>query len=164
MIIKQVKEYSNRQRIDINKSDGLNSGSEVVILSKSDYDNLINENKDLNNELTAKTTELQLLKDQENNLKDIVTDSIAPIDKHYQKELENKDNQIKQLKHQLNTLQAKANQHNLDMQGLNVFTMFFLRKHKKLISNFNDTITAITNDPKIIDADTKAIPGSKKNK
>ena len=164
MIIKQVKEYSNRQRIDINKSDGLNPGSEVVILSKSDYNNLINENKDLNNELTVKTTELQLLKDQENNLKDIVTDSIAPIDKHYQKELENKDNQIKQLKHQLNTLQAKANQHNLDMQGLNVFTMFFLRKHKKLISNFNDTITAITNDPKIIDADTKAIPGSKKNK
>lgn len=163
MIIKQVKEYSNRQRIDINKSDGLNPGSEVVILSKSDYDNLINENKDLNNELTAKTTELQLLKDQENNLKDIVTDSIAPIDKHYQKELENKDNQIKQLEHQLNTLQAKTNQYNLDLMGLSKW-IFIRGKHKKLISNFNDTITAITNDPKIIDADTKAIPGSKKNK
>ena len=162
MIIKQVKEYSNRQRIDINKSDGLNPGSEVVILSKSDYDNLINENKDLNNELTAKTTELQLLKDQENNLKDIVTDSIAPIDKHYQKELENKDNQIKQLEHQLKSLQAKTNQYNLDLMGLNKLDIAIFGKHKKLIKNFSEDISIIGSDLEFISTEKKSIPGNKK--
>lgn len=164
MIIKQVKEYSNRQRIDINKSDGLNPGSEVVILSKSDYDNLINENKDLNNELTAKTTELQLLKDQENNLTEIVENVTAPIYENHKKELIKKDNQIKQLELQLKVMESKINQYNLDLMGLNKLDIAIFGKHKKLIKNFSEDISIIGSDLEFISTEKKSIPGNKKNK
>ena len=65
--------------------------------------------------------------------KNLIADEIAPIDNHYQRELQNKDKQIKSLEMQLKTLRAKTNQYNLDMQGLNAFDMVLLRKHKKLI-------------------------------
>lgn len=160
MLFKQIKEYSNRQRIDINKSDGFTPGAEVVILTAKEYEDLKQNLMDLNNKVTAKDSELQVMKNQEQNLKELIADAIAPIDKHYQKELQNKDNQIKLLEMQLKTLQAKTNQYNLDMQGLNAFDIVVLRKHKKLINSYNEDITKISNDPKIIDADAKAIPGS----
>ena len=156
MINKQVKEYSGRQRIDLNKSDGFTPGAEVVVLLKEDYDNI----KTKLYEFNAMDKELQILKNQEQNLKQIIEDVTAPIDNHYQNELEKKDKQIERLEDELNTLKAKANQYNLDMQGLNLFDIGLFRKHKKLIQNFNDDLVAISNDQKIIDADAKAIPGS----
>ena len=40
MITKIVKEYSNRQRIDLNKGDGFSAGDEIILLTKSEYDNI----------------------------------------------------------------------------------------------------------------------------
>lgn len=162
MIIKEVKQYSNRQRIDINKNDGLTPGSEVVILTTNEYENIKQNLMDLNNKLTSKDSELQVMKNQEQNLKEIISDAITPIDEHYQKELSNKDKQINQLQMQLKALQVKTNQYNLDMQGLNVFDIAIFRKHKKLIQNFNDDIALVEVDRKIVDADAKAIPGNDK--
>ncbi len=160
MLFKEVKQYSNRQRIDINKSDGLNPGAKVVILTANEYEDIKQNLMDLNNKVTAKDGELQVMKNQEQNLKELIADAIAPIDNHYQKELEIKDKTIKQLQMELKTLKAKTNQYNLDMQGLNAFDMVILRKHKKLIKSFNEDITIIGIDPKIVDADAKAIPGN----
>lgn len=166
MIHKKVKEYSNRQRIDLNKKDGLDADAEVVIMSASEYDgikqnilNLTSQLRNTENKLNAKKDEIQIYKDQEQNLKEIIADAIAPIDEHYKKELSIKDKQIKQLQMQLKALQVKTNQYNLDMQGLNALDMFIFRKHKKLIQKFNDEIAVIEDEPKIVDADAKAIPG-----
>lgn len=55
---------------------------------------------------------------------------------------------------QLKALQTKTNQYNLDMQGLNVIDIAVLRKHKKLIQDFN---TAIADADAVIDADIKKV-------
>lgn len=164
MIKKQIKEYSKRLRIDINKSDGFNPGDNVILMTAKEYGNIKTKLYDFN----AMDTELQLLKNQEQNLKEVINDVIAPIKEQYDKELyskdsiiEQKDMEIKQLQLQLDLLKTKTNQYNLDMQGLNIIDMTILRKHKKLIKNFDSEITKIKIDPKIIDADAKAIPGDK---
>ena len=169
MIHKQVKEYgtkTKRQRIDLNKKDGFDADADVVIMTASEYDgikqNILNLTRQLRtteDKLAAKEDEIQIYKDQEQNLKKIVEDVTAPIDDHYQKELRIKDDKINQLQVQLKALEQKTNQYNLDMQGLNAIEILILRKHKKLIQKYNDEITLLAVDPKIIDADAKAIPG-----
>lgn len=170
MINKKVKEYSNRQRIDLNKNDGFNPGDEVIIITAKRNDEIKETILDLRsqlisaeNKLAAKDDEIEIYKNQEQNLKEIIADAIAPIDDHYQKELSKKDNEIDQLKKQLDLLKDKINRYNLDMQGLNAIDIGIFRKHKKLIKNFNDEITLIGADPKIIDADAKTIPGADGN-
>lgn len=167
MIHKKIKEYSNRQRIDLNKKDGFDAGADVVIMTAKEYDgikqnilNLTSQLRTTENKLSAKDDEIAIYKNQEQNLKEIIADAITPIDKHYQKELSNKDNEIKQLQVQLKAMQDKTNQYNLDMQGLNAFDLLIFRKHKKLIKSYNEDIAIIGVDPKIIDADAKAIPGA----
>ena len=144
MIIKQVKEYSNRQRIDINKRDGINAGAEVVILSKMEYENLINENE----KLTADSLKLQAMETQEQNLKNIIENITTPIYENHKKELTAKDDKIKQLEHQLKSLQAKTNQYNLELMGLN-FIDFVRGKHKRAILEFDKTISLFVNADKL---------------
>ena len=165
MIHKKVKEYSNRQRIDLNKKDGFKADNEVVIMTADEYDgikqNIINLTRQLRsteNKLYAKEDEIQIYKDQEQNLKQIVEDVTAPIYANHQKELSKKDKEIKQLQLQLKTLQAKTNKYNLDMTGLNAIEILIFRKHKKLIHNFNDEIAVLGVDPKIVD--TEKLPGN----
>lgn len=165
MIIKKVNEFGNktkRQRIDINKGDGLTPGSEVVIIPLTKYEDTKQKVLELKENLIKKNQELQLMQDQEQNLKEIIADVTAPIDEHYKKELKKKDDKIKQLELQLKTLQLKTNQFNLELMGLNFIDIGILHKHKKLIKNYNDDITLLGVDPKIVNADTKAIPGEDK--
>ena len=169
MIQKQVKQFgkkSPRLKIDINKSDNLTADTDVVILTADEYagikQNIINLTKQLRSaedKLSAKVDELQIYKDQEQNLKQIIEDVTAPIYENHQKELSKKEDEINQLQRQLKTLQAKTNQYNLDMQGLNAIDILILRKHKKLIQKYNDEITVLGAGPEIVDADAKAIPG-----
>ena len=150
MIKKKVKEYSKRKRIELNQSDNIDAGAEVIILSENEYNQLLAKINDYD----AVKKENQILHNQENNLKKIVDDVTAPIYDQHQKELTNKDQQIKQLQIQLKALQTKTNQYNLDMQGLNVIDIAVLRKHKKLIKDFN---TAIADADAVIDADIKKV-------
>ena len=169
MIHKQVKEYgtkNKRQRIDLNKKDGFDADADVVIMTASEYkgikDNIINLTRQLRtteDKLNAKKDEIKIYKNQEQNLKQIVEDVTAPIYENHKKELSIKEDEIKQLKMQLKALEQKTNQYNLDMQGLNLFDFAIFRKHKKLIKNFNDEITLLAAEPKIVDADARAIPG-----
>lgn len=173
MIQKQIKEFgkkSPRLKIDINKSDELPAGTDVVIMTANEYDgikqnilNLTSQLRTTENKLYAKDDEIAIYKDQEQNLKEIIADAIAPIDKHYQKELSKKDKEINQLQVQLKAMQDKTNQYNLEMQGLNAVDLLIFRKHKKLIKSYNEDIAIIGVDPKIIDADAKAIPGADEN-
>ena len=151
MIIKQVKEYSKRKRIEINKTDNIDAGAKVIIFSENEYKELQNKVNDYD----ALLKENQILQKQENNLKEIIKDVTAPIYENHQKELTSKDNDIKQLQVQLKLLQTKANQFNLNMQGLNVIDIA-LRKHKKLIADFNTAIADVDADA-IIPADVKKI-------
>ena len=44
--------------------------------------------------------------------------------------------------------------------GLNAIDIAIFRKHKKIIKNYSEEIAVVGVDPKIIDADAKAIPGN----
>ena len=160
MIFKQVKEYSKRQRIDINKSDGLTPGDEVAIIPVKKYEELEAELLELQENIKQKDNEIQLLQKQDQNLKEIIQDVTAPIYENHKKELQKKDSEIKQLQMQLELMKNKTSQYNLELMGLNAIDIAIFRKHKKLIKNYSDEIALVGVDPKIIDADAKAIPGN----
>ncbi len=159
MIKKEVKAYgkTQRQRIDFNKGDHLEVGQEVNILTNQEYTELL----ECQSELQKVKSELMAMQNQEVNLKELIQDVTAPIYENHKKELENKDLQIKQLTNELNALQIKINQYNLDMQGLNLIDIAILRKHKKLIKDFNSTISFADKGANIVDVDAPAIPGDK---
>ena len=159
MIKKEVKAYgkTQRQRIDFNKGDLLEVGQEVNILTNQEYEELL----ECQSELQKVKNELIAMQNQEVNLKELIQDVTAPIYENHKKELENKDLQIKQLTNELNALQIKINQYNLDMQGLNLIDIAILRKHKKLIKDFNSTISFADKGANIVDVDAPAIPGDK---
>ena len=159
MIKKEVKAYgkTQRQRIDFNKGDLLEVGQEVNILTNQEYDEFL----ECQSELQKVKNELIAMQNQEVNLKELIQDVTAPIYENHKKELENKDLQIKQLTNELNALQIKINQYNLDMQGLNLIDIAILRKHKKLIKDFNSTISFADKGANIVDVDAPAIPGDK---
>lgn len=147
MIIKEVKEYSKRQRINLNKSDNIPTGSEVVIIPKKEYDNI---KKQLDT-IPAKDKELELYQKQENNLKQIIEDVTNPIYENHQKQLTIKDNELKQLKHELRELQALTYQYNLSIMGLNVIDILIFRKHKLLVKKFTED-NVVPSDPIFIDS------------
>lgn len=148
MLFKQVKEYSNRQRINLNKNDELKPGDNVVVLTANEYDNIKNDISQLQDQIIKIENENQILKNQEQNLKEIIQDVTAPIYENHKKELTAKDVQIKQLEHQLKSLQAKTNQYNLELMGLN-FIDFVRGKHKRAILEFDKTISMWVNADKL---------------
>ena len=161
MLFKQVKEYSQRQRINLNKDDGLTPGDNVVVLTANEYDNIKKDILQLQDQSIKLENENQLLKNQEQNLKEIIQDVTTPIYENHKKEMENKDLQINQLTNELNALQFKINQYNLELMSLNLFDKV-RKKDKKLIQDFNKTLSIANPGAVEVDADAKAIPGGKK--
>lgn len=162
MLNKKVKEYSGRKRIDINKSDGLNHNEDVIIFTVEEYQEIKADIWELKDKLTSFEKENELLKNQEQNLKEIIQNVTAPIYENHEKELEKKDLQIDQLTDELNKLKAKCNQFNLELMGLNGFEMLILRKHKRLINDFSSMVTIGAGQDTITVADDgKMIAGKK---
>ena len=159
VIIKEVKMYSNRKRINITNNDGLNPGDEVVLLPKSIYDEMIKENQ----ELKLKVANDNQDNNKDLNLEEMLSDILNPIYKHHEKELEKKDGIINEKDTEIKRLQSQASKFNTAMNGLSSIDIMFRRKHKKLISDYQDTIW-IYGKSKSITADVKSIPGGDDNK
>ena len=158
MLNKTIKEYKGRQRIDLNKKDNMIADSEVVILTTDEYKAIKSQLFDLQNKVTAMEKELEIYQSQEKNLKQIVEDITAPIDEHYKKEIKNKDVENKRLEMELKALHKRVNRFTLELMDLNLLDKI-RSKDSKLILSFNEEITTFEIDPKIVDADAKAIPG-----
>lgn len=161
MLFKEVKEYTNRQRININKDDNLEPGAKVVILTAKEYDDMKKDFIELQDSFIKIENETQLLKKQEQNLKELIENVTAPIYENHKKELENKDLEIKQLTDELNAMKQICSQFNIEISGLNTIDILFRSKHKKLIQEFNKNIWITAKPGAIVDADAKAIPGKK---
>ena len=162
MIKKEVKAYgkSQRQRIDFNKGDHLEVGQEVNILTNQEYDELL----ECQSELQKVKNELIAMQNQEVNLKELIQDVTAPIYENHKKELEDKDNQIKQLQRQVDALKKIFNQFIISITSLSAWDIFFKGKHKDLISDFNSRIWITTKDNEVEDMDQPAIPGDEGKK
>ena len=162
MIFKEVKEYgekSKRKRIDINKADDLEAGAKIVIMTVPEHDgikeniiNLTNQLRTAETKLSAKKDEIKIYQNQEQNLKQIIEDVTSPIEEHYKKELNKKQDKIDELEAKLNELQTKTNDFKLDMMGLNAIEILLLRKHKKRIRTFDEDLKLASSDPPVINA------------
>lgn len=175
MIIKQVKEYQGRQRIEINKSEQFEADTKVVIIpfddyqvTQSDISDLEKMILDIRTELTTLRTENKLLKEQieaykqqEISLKEIIEDVTNPIHETYKNELKKKDKEIAESKDKLDALEHECINYNLELNGFNGFELVVMRKHKKLVKQFSGKVDLILkrSDPKIVEADATAIPG-----
>lgn len=150
MIYKEVKEYSQRQRINLNKKDGFSKGDKIVVMSEKEYNDLTREVTNLNNKITAKDKELEVYTNQEQNLKEIIENITTPIYENHKKELENREVKINELEEQLNQLKKIYVQYNISMTALNLWDILVFRRHKKLINDFNNTFW-VTGENKVID-------------
>ena len=65
VILKEVKNYSGRLRINITQSDNINAGDNVVLLLESDYNRLISDNDKL-------SSQVEMLKQEQRNIEDIL--------------------------------------------------------------------------------------------
>ena len=92
---KQVREYSGRKRINITNTDGLVKDDAVVVLKKSDYDDLMTElyrlqelEKDMNNQkVTADAIGDKFIKPLQDSYDIIISD--------LQEQIKDKDTEIK---------------------------------------------------------------------
>ena len=150
MIYKEVKEYSQRQRINLNKKDGFSKGDKIVVMSEKEYNDLTREVTNLNNKITAKDKELEVYTNQEQNLKEIIENITTPIYENHKKELENREVKINELEEQLKKKKKIYVQYNISMTALNLWDILVFRRHKKLINDFNNTFW-VTGENKVID-------------
>ena len=134
-ISKEVKDYSGRLRININKNDGLNPGDNVVLILESDYQKLQAEKETL-------SSKVEMLEHERTNLEELVNITLNPIHEHYKSELEKKDNIIKAKDDELNNMLSRSIlpfSATTSISGLS-FIDLVRGKHKNVINDFHDRI------------------------
>lgn len=151
VIMKEVKEYSKRKRINILKDDGFQAGDMVAILPKATYDDLIMQIQRLNEELIDYRK--QGINVNESS-EEIDSDVLEQIYQHHQKQLENKDKLIHDKDQEINRLKAITSKYNTAMNGLSLLDML-RRKHKELIDDFQESIWITSDD--VLEADVKEL-------
>lgn len=152
-IQKEVKLYSGRLRVNIVKSDDLTKGEKIVILKEKDFNNLLSDYDDLQEKAKK-------LDDQQTNIDKLLESNANAIHQIYKEQLDNKDNKIEQKNNELNDIKALASNYNTTMNGLSLIDMVVRKKHKKIISEFEDKIWI---KPKNIDrvTDVEILPEQK---
>lgn len=153
VIIKEVKEYSKRKRINILKDDGFKPGDKVVILPLASYDDMIAELQRLEQLVTD--YELQDNDTSYDKSDGIFSDVLEHIYQQHQKQLENKDKIIQARALEINRLKSITSKYNIAMNGLSTFDMIFKKKHKQLIEDFQSSIW-IQNDD-VLEADVNRL-------
>lgn len=175
LVKKEVKEYSSRLRVNLNKSDGFVDGDGVTVIVTEvledwlqEYEDTIAEKQSIINGLSKQinllkkdieklTIENDLLNNQQNNLKNIIDDIVNPIHEKHQKELSDKDVTIKQLQMENNALKHKSSQFCIDIMDLSALQFIFTDKKKVLIDDFNKSISLVLPNDAIADTDVKRI-------
>ena len=129
-IEKQVKEYSKRQRINLKVSDGFKADDTVYVLSEQEYKELTENQSDKNAEIV-----------------------LTKIYEQHEKQIENKDKQIKQLSDRLDAIRGALSKYNTSLAGLSAIDIIFRSKHKDLIKDFEQRIWIIRNDDDTISSE-----------
>ena len=146
---KTVREYSGRKRINITNSDGLVKDDAVVVMKKSDYDDLMAEHhrlqeleKDMNNQkVTADAIGDKFLKPVKDSYDSIISD--------LQEQIKDKDTEINRL---------KAVYQEYDKQVYSMGFMDILRhKNRQISDDFNSKIWIISDDHVVTDAEVRKL-------
>lgn len=156
MIIKEVKNYSGRLRINITAKDGFQPNEDIVLMSTAEYDNIKETILDLQQQITILKNENDMLTEMESQLRqsyyamkkkmisedqleDIIKLAVNPINEHYNSELQKKDDIINSKDNELNNIKAVLNKFTTSISGLSLWDLIRGR-HKDLINDFHDSI------------------------
>ena len=153
VIIKEVKEYSKRKRINILKDDGFQPGDKVVVLPKTAYDDIMLKLENL--EQLVSDYQQQDGNNDNGKSEELFSDVLEHIYQQQQKELENKDKIIHDKDLEINRLKSITSKYNTSLNGLSTFDILFRRKHKQLINDFQDSIWIHSDD--VLEADVKEL-------
>lgn len=149
ILVKEVRDYSGRKRINITNSDGLVKDDAVVVLKKSDYDDLMTElvrlqelEKNIDNQkISADTIGEKFLQP--------VKDSYNDIIKGLNDKIDSKDKEINRL---------KAIYHEYDKQVYSLGLRDILRhKNKEMSQDFNSKLWVKSGDQVVTDAEVKKV-------
>ena len=149
VIIKEVKEYSKRKRINILKDDGFQPGDKVAILPKTAYDEIMVKLENLEQQVS----DYQQQDENTGNVKseETISDILEQIYQQHQKQLENKDKIIHDKDLEINRLKSITSKYNTSLNGLSTIDILFRRKHKQLIDDFQNSIWIHSDD--VLEAD-----------
>ena len=149
ILVKDVRDYGGRKRINITNSDGLVKDDKVVILKEQDYNDLIAEyhrletiESDLDNQkVTADAIGEKLVKPLSDSYDSIISD--------LQEQINDKDTEI-------NRLKAVYNEYDKQVYSLGLLDI--LRKNNRKISDdFNSKIWITRPDSMVTDAEVKKL-------
>ncbi|MBO6274983.1 MAG: hypothetical protein J6M91_05530 [Methanobrevibacter sp.] len=149
VIKKQVKEYSGRQRINLNKSDGFKSDYDIVLMSVTEYDEIMEQLMQLNDYKSKINAYEKGQSIMANEFKEMSSTAIDKLNETHEKQLSDKDNEINKLTDKIEHLKEICSNYNIQMNGLSLFDMIFRKKHKSLVDDFNSKIWIIKNNPEI---------------
>lgn len=149
ILVKDVRDYGGRKRINITNSDGLVKDDKVVIIKEQDYNNLMAEyhrlttiESDLDNQkVTADAIGEKFLQP----VKDSYTDIIDGLND----KIDSKDDEINRL---------KAIYHEYDKQVYSLGLRDILRhKNKEMSQDFNSKLWVKSGDQVVTDAEVKKV-------
>lgn len=148
---KEIKEYSGRQRINLNKGDGFNNGDIVVIMAVNEFDEI----KEQLMQLNTYKAKVNAYEKGNELLKGMSTDTSKDIVNSYEKRLDKKDNELKEKDKEINRLKDIFSNYEKRVYGLNAFDVL-VRRNKKLSDEFHNSIWIIK-DNETIDTENKQI-------
>ncbi|MBR3139537.1 MAG: hypothetical protein IKF11_01535 [Methanobrevibacter sp.] len=148
---KDVKEYSSRQRINLNKGDGFNDGDIVIVMAINEFEEIKEQLMQLN-ECKAKVEAFEKIINQPPKDKDEIFEKIS---QGYEERLDKKDNELKEKDKEISRLKDIFSNYEKRVYGLNPFDVLF-RRNKKLSDEFHNSIWII-NDNETIDTENKMI-------
>ena len=137
---KEVKNYSGRKRINIVKDDNFKTGETVVVLSKTDYETLIQENKDLKHEL-----------EKDNNIDTILETTIKAVTSNHDKQMQKLENKLNEKDNEINKMKGMFTRFITGFSSLSLFDLIFKQKQKELIKDFESSIYIEVAEVKQID-------------
>ena len=152
ILVKDVRDYGGRKRINITNSDGLVKDDKVVILKEQDY-----------NDIMAEYHRLETIESDLDNQK-VTADAIGeklvtPLKDSYDTIISDLQEQIKDKDTEINRLKAVYNEY--DKQVYSLGLMDILRKNNRKISDdFNSKIWITRPDSMVTDAEVKKLADS----
>ena len=148
---KDVKEYSKRQRINLNKGDGFNDGDIVIVMAVSEFEEIKEQLIQLNT-YKAKVEAFEKIINQPPKDTDEI---LKKISQGYEERLDKKDNELKGKDKEISRLKDIFSNYEKRVYGLNPFDVL-LRRNKKLSDEFHNSIWIIAPDESEI-TETKKI-------
>lgn len=173
MRTKIIKEYSNRQRINLTNEDNFITGEQVYIFTEEEHHQQEEYISQLQLKLTTVQNECEVYKNraetfeevikesktQTVQLEEIIKETLSPIEEHYKKEIKKKEDIISELNAKIEKIQVAFHQFNTRINQLSTLDIWLRKKHHQVINEFTNSVWIISKEDNIIDTeDVPAIP------